>query len=130
METIKGKITVDVIDDGSKSQGRVAYINCDNSNRKYAVYRTGMLPQNDTFLCSLAGRTVVLHGDIEEKGYFCVESMTGENGEEITIPAMTLPGLGKSIFIDSGTDGKECEKKKKKTRIPRKLKKLLKKQKK
>ena len=127
METIKGKITVDVIDDGSKSQGKIAYINCNESKNRYAIYRAGMLPQNDEFLCSLAEATVVLHGNIEEKGYFCVEAITSENGEEIAIPAMTLPGLGKSIFIESCTDKKECGKK---TRIPRKLKKLLKKQKK
>jgi hypothetical protein len=127
METIRGKITVDVIDDGSKSQGEVAFINCDDSKNRYAIYRAGMLPQNDAFLCSLAGTTVVLHGNIEEKGYFCVEAITSENGEEIPIPAMTLPGLGKSIFIDNGTAKEECGKK---TRIPRKLKKLLKKQKK
>ena len=54
METIKGKITVDVIDDGSKSQGKIAYINCNESKNRYAIYRAGMLPQNDEFLCSLA----------------------------------------------------------------------------
>lgn len=127
METIRGKITVDVIDDGSKSQGDIAYINCDESDKRYAIYRAGMLPQNDAFLCSLDGTTVVLHGNIEEKGYFCIESITSRNGEEIAIPAMMFPGLGKSIFADNGNTEKECGKKK---RIPRKLKKLLKKQKK
>ena len=126
METIKGKITVDVIDDGSKSQGNVAYINRDGSQERYVIYRAGMLPQNDAFLCSLAGRTVVLNGNIEEKGHFCIESITAESGEEITIPAMVFPGLGKSIFIDNSNIVNECGKKKR--RIPRKLKKLLKKQ--
>ena len=128
METIKGKICVDTIDDGSKSQGDIAYINRDGSQERYVIYRDGMLPQNDAFLCSLAGTTVVLHGNIEEKGHFCIESITAESGEVIAFPAMTFPGLGKSIFADCSNTVNEHRKKKK--RIPRKLKKLLKKQKK
>ncbi|MBO5922083.1 MAG: hypothetical protein J6Q48_06830 [Bacteroidaceae bacterium] len=128
METIRGKITVDVVDDGSKSQGEVAYIRCDESKEQYVIYRAGMLPQNDAFLCSLAGTTVVLHGDTEENGYFCVESITSESGEAITIPKKILPGLNRNIFIDNSKPESECIKKMK--RIPRKLKKILKKQKK
>ena len=128
METIKGKITVDTIDDGSKSQGEVAYINCDDSKKKYAIYRAGMLPQNDAFLCSLAGTSVVLHGDIEENAYFCVESIVSESGETVSIPEIVLPGLNSNIFMDNCGMENECVKKKK--RIPRKLKKSLKKQKK
>ena len=67
-------------------------------------------------------------GDIEENGYFCVESIVSESGETVSIPEIVLPGLNSNIFMDNCGMENECVKKKK--RIPRKLKKSLKKQKK
>lgn len=128
MDIVKGKISVEIIEDGSKSQGEIAYINCNDSEKRYVIYRAGMLPQNDTFLCSLVGTAVVLHGKIEDNGYFCVESIASDNGKEIPLPEMVFSGLSKSIFIDNGNMENGCSKKTK--RIPRKLKKILKKQKK
>ena len=128
MDKIIGKITVVAIEDGSKSQGNVAYIDCDNSKRRYTIYRAGMMSQNDDFLCSLDGKRVILYGSIEEKGsFFCVESLTSENGNNIQIPTMVLSELGESIFIKNNLVEKCSEKPR---RIPRKLKKKIKKQKK
>ena len=128
MDKIIGKISVEAIEDGSKSQGEVAYITCDSCEKKYKIYRAGMLPQNDTFLCSLAGMTVTASGNIEEeKRNFCIDSLTSENGENIELPAIELPGLKGSIFINSNVEEKSNDTPR---RLPRKLKKKIKKQKK
>lgn len=84
MTTIKGHIKLQLLDEGSKSEGVVAILTTDE-DREYKLYRTNKLPQDDTFFATYDDREVTIEGEIEERyGNICVETITiVENREEV-----------------------------------------------
>lgn len=130
MNIVKGKITIESMYDGSKSQGEAAILTTDDG-RNYILYRAGRLPQNDKFFAPANNSIASVTGSIEEEnGYICVKSISLADGtlleanEEQAAPAA-------SIFIgDVPVQNDSPETKApngKKQRLPRKLKKQLKK---
>ena len=71
-------------DVGSKSEGRVAILKC-NNGKEYALYRPGMLPLEDDFFAPYQGLLIEVEGKAEERaGYFCVTSIGIKENEENT----------------------------------------------
>ena len=75
METISGWLECSLQNVGSKSQGNMAILKCDNG-KEYTLYRPGRLPLEDDFFISYHDKKIVVEGKAEERnGYFCVHSI-------------------------------------------------------
>lgn len=123
MSEIKGKISVILQEAGSKSEGAVAQLHTADGKR-YTLYRKDSLPQDDPFFGELDAQEVTVNGSIEEENrYICVDSIILADGTTLLPPA-AAPSA-KIIFLDETTDAPSLQKNVK--RLPRKLKKLLKK---
>lgn len=125
MNTISGTINLRLTAEGSKSEGHTAILRNDEGC-EYTLYRKDMLPVNDPFFAPYDNRYVTVTGTVEqsrEHTSICVASMTLDDGTEIEPQPEALPLTG-SIFLRGGTPEAEESVK----RLPRKLKKLRKKQ--
>ncbi len=124
MSETKGKITISSQNSGSKSQGAVAQLHTPEGNT-YTLYRNDTLPQNDPFFEPLDNQEVTINGSIEEANhYICVQSVTLADGVLLLAPAPS-PSSPISILSDNSKQPTVAAR-----RLPRKLKKQLKKQKK
>lgn len=130
---IKGKISISLANIGSKSEGRIATLTtADNNN--YTLYREGALPQNDPFFAPFDNTDVEVLGTIDEQDmYICVSSIILGDGTETIAGPVELPTASSPMFIDSpiATEKEEkpvTQENTPKKRLPRKLKKRLKKQ--
>lgn len=75
MSIVNGIMEYRLRDVGSKSEGKVAVLICDNG-KEYTLYRPGMLPVEDEFFVSYQGLPIEVEGKAEERtGYFCVTSI-------------------------------------------------------
>ena len=75
MSIVNGIMEYRLRDVGSKSEGRVAVLICDNG-KEYTLYRPGMLPVEDEFFVPYQGLPIEVEGKAEERtGYFCVASI-------------------------------------------------------
>lgn len=127
MRTVKGKIKIENMYEGSKSEGMVALLTTDEGNI-YTLYRAGKMPQNDKFFATVNNAEVKVTGSVEEgNNYICVESMTLADGTTLTAKEepMQSPSI---IFTDNSNEIPVTVKSKNKGKLPRKLKKQLKKQ--
>lgn len=60
---------------GSKSEGNMALLKCDDG-KEYFLYRSGEHPVNDTFFAPFDGKSIEVEGKAEERtGYFCVTAI-------------------------------------------------------
>ncbi len=125
MSETKGKIAISRQDTGSKSQGAVAHLHTADGKR-YTLYRENIPPQDDPFFEPLDNHEATIKGSIEEQGnYICVQSITLADGTQLPVPT-PLPSAPISIFSDTPAKPSTV---KTIRRLPRKLKKQLKKQK-
>lgn len=63
---------------GSKSEGKMALLKCDDG-KEYFLYRSGEHPVNDVFFTPFDGKRIEVEGKAEERtGYFCVTSIREE----------------------------------------------------
>lgn len=125
MSVTKGKIAISRQDTGSKSQGAVAHLHTADGKR-YTLYRENIPPQDDPFFEPLDNHEATVKGSIEEAGhYICVQSITLTDGTQLLAPA-PLPTAPISIFSDTPAEPAAT---KYIRRLPRKLKKQIKKQK-
>lgn len=125
MSEVKGKISVILQDAGSKSEGSVAKLYTVDGGT-YTLYCKDSLPQNDPFFKEFDGLEVAVNGVIEEEnGYICVCSIILADGTELLPPAV-VPSA-RIVFLDEPAPVSAATKSVK--RLPRKLKKLLKKRK-
>lgn len=126
MSETKGIIAISRQDTGSKSQGAIARLHTPDG-KKYTLYRENIPPQDDPFFEPLDNHEATVNGSIEVPGnYICVKSITLADGTQLIVPT-PLPSAPISIFSDTPAVSATS-----KTfhRLPRKLKKQLKKQKK
>lgn len=127
MERIEGIIKIEERTNGSKSQGAVAIITT-GDGKEYILYRSEMLPENDPFFTQFNNQNVVINGETETSGYICVASVESENGVIMTPEFPEYPIASAPLFIgDLPIKMSEESKPLKGKRLPRKLKKLLKK---
>ena len=84
MATVIGIMEYCLQNIGSKSEGKMAILKCDDE-KEYTLYRSGEHPVNDDFFAHYHGKRIVLEGKAEERnGYFCVTSICEDvNKEEI-----------------------------------------------
>lgn len=128
MEEIRGKVIVSNKNQGSKSEGETAVLHTANG-KKYTLYRSGMLPTNDPFLTAFDNKEIIVKGDIEENtGHICVEAVVSEDGTEIVANKIEAPSPVQIVIKPLSQKSNEAETKRYK-RLPRKLKKALKKNK-
>ena len=131
MSKTKGKISICISAEGSKSDGSVATL-CTKEGKEYILYREDIMPQDDSFFAPLDGQDVEIDGDIEERGqYLCVRNVLLANGETLVAPSRH-PSTSSSILIDIKPE-ESCDDKNGQSkvisigkRLPRKLKKQLK----
>lgn len=117
METIYGIMEYKLRNKGSKSQGMAAILKT-KDGKEYLLYRADYLPYNDSFFSAFNGKEIGVNGTAEDvTGFFCVNSILSEDGTEIVPDGniMDLFTMDNPIIV--------------KSRIPRKLKKQLKKNK-
>ena len=130
METRSGIIDWRMVAEGSKSEGHRAVLRSDDG-QEYILYRAGMLPVGDAFFAPYDKQQLTAKGTVEMTGdqcYLCVESLVLSDGKELSAQPESLFAPG-PIFIKKevpAEDSKpvECSK-----RLPRKVKKQLKKNK-
>lgn len=123
MNEIKGKISVTELNTGSKSDGAVAQLHT-VEGKIYTLYRENSLPQDDPYFESLDNQEVTVNGSIEEENsYICVNSILLADGT-LLLPPATAPSAN-IIFLDEPKQTSSVVKTAK--RLPRKLKKQLKK---
>lgn len=128
MDTISGTISLRLTAEGSKSEGHKAVL-CSEEGNEYTLYRKDMLPVNDPFFAPYDNRHVTVKGAVEqsrEHTSICVEAMTLDDGTEIEPQPEALPFTGSIFLTDNMPKAGETEESVK--RLPRKLKKLRKKQ--
>lgn len=127
MSKIKGRLTITTNAIGSKSEGKIAILSAED-RKEYVLYRENQMPQDDTFFFPWDGKEIEIEGDIETHNrYVCVREIRLEDGEVISVPAVTQASLPlSSIFIDQPTSNAQPQTKVIGKRLPRKLKKLLK----
>ncbi len=132
MDVTKGKISIVTAYEGSKSEGKIAVLTT-VEGEDYTLYRSGRMPQGDTFFVPMDGKEADVTGSIEDNGYICVESVTTADGT-IYDSATYNPTqvVSKPIFISVNEDNPQTpeppKEHGKKKRLPRKIKKQLKKQ--
>lgn len=127
MSTVKGKIKIESMYEGSKSEGMVALLTTDEG-KEYTLYRAGKMPQNDKFFATLNNAEVEITGSIEEENnYICVESITLADRSTLIAKeeAVQSPSI---LFTDNSNAKPVTVENKSKGRLPRKQKKQLKKQ--
>lgn len=128
MDTIKGRIKIELMYEGSKSEGYVATLITDNAGT-YILYRKDNLPQNDKFLASFDNMNVEIEGIIDnDDNHVCVSSVTLPDGSKKTPPPLELPIASSPMFINDASDKDiaNAHNKNNVKRLPRKLKKKLK----
>lgn len=125
MDEISGTITLCLVAAGSKSEGRQALLRCDDGC-KYNLYRKDMLPVNDPFFAPYDNRHVTVKGTVEQSSEhtsICVASLVFDDGTEL-VPQKEEQLFSGSLFITDDAPKSTAGPK----RLPRKLKKLIKKQ--
>lgn len=130
METKSGIISWRMVAQGSKSEGHRAVLCCEDG-QEYILYRAGMLPANDAFFAPYDKQKLTAKGTVEMMGdqcYLCVESLVLSEGKELSAQpeSMFAPG---PIFIKKEAPAEENNSGDSPKRLPRKLKKQLKKNK-
>ena len=130
METRSGIIDWRMVAEGYKSEGHRAVLHSDDG-KEYILYRAGMLPVGDAFFAPYDKQQLTAKGTVEMTGdqcYLCVESLVLSDGKELSAQSESLFASG-PIFIKKEVPAEdykpvECPK-----RLPRKVKKQLKKKK-
>ena len=107
MEKICGKVEWLLTNVGSKSEGRKAYLICEDGIR-YHLYRPGCLNPEDDFFAAFGGQEVEVCGNIEQRM------------RNISVVSIGLKSAAAHEEQKQTPEG-EC------IRLPRKLKKVLKK---
>lgn len=125
MSEIKGKILITELNTGSKSDGAVAKLHTADG-KAYTLYRENSLPQDDPFFGPLNEQDVIVNGNIEEENsHICVDSIILADGSRLLPPAPVQSA--NIVFFNEAEPASSVTKSVK--RLPRKLKKLLKKNK-
>lgn len=76
MTTLIGTLEYSVQNIGTKSEGCMAILKCDDG-KTYTLYRSGNLPIDDSFFADFHGKKVCIEGNIEEStDNLCVKSIT------------------------------------------------------
>lgn len=71
----EGKITIELLNQGSKSEGRYAVMN-DTEGKAWILYRSGVYPAGDEFFTPFDGHQVSVEGEKEIDQYIRVDSIT------------------------------------------------------
>lgn len=126
MNEISGTITLCLAAAGSKSEGRQALLRGDDGC-EYTLYRKDMFPVNDPFFAPYDNRHVTVKGTVEQSSEhtaICVVSLLLDNGTELlSQKEEVLPFTGSLFLTEDAPKGTAVPK-----RLPRKLKKLIRKQ--
>ena len=130
METRSGIIDWRMVAEGSKSEGYRAVLRGDDG-QEYVLYRAGMLPVGDAFFAPYDKQQLTAKGAVEMTGdqcYLCVDSLVLSDGKELSAQPESLfaPDL---IFIKKEVPVEDSKPLESPKRLPRKLKKQLKKDK-
>ena len=130
MDTRYGVLDWRMVAEGSKSEGHRAVLRSDDG-QEYILYRAGMLPAGDTFFAPYAGQQLTAKGAVEMTGdrcYLCVDSLVLSDGKVLSAQPENLFAPG-PIFIKKVVPVEDSRVVESPKRLPRKLKKQLKKNK-
>ena len=130
MDTRYGVLDWRMVAEGSKSEGHRAVLRSDDG-QEYILYRAGMLPADDVYFAPYAKQQLTAKGTVEMTGdrcYLCVDSLVLSDGKVLSAQPENLFAPG-PIFIKKVVPVEDSRAVESPKRLPRKLKKQLKKNK-
>ena len=92
MMITEGILTIELLNEGSKSEGRYAIL-AEPDERRWMLYRHGVYPANDDFFAPFANHHVNVEGEQEVNKYIRVENITitDETKEELENEQNDMP---------------------------------------
>ncbi len=84
MAEYRGVIELRICNEGTKSHGQYAMLNCDDG-LCYTLYREGLCEVNDPYFVDFANQQCAVEGQCENDVWICVESIMIETEQDVEV---------------------------------------------